>query len=216
MQDFLRDNRHVFSRLMIQEDEDDETSSEDESHPFRGWAPFSHSGISDADEHTSDDDDLEEIEQHVSTLVPFTTFRWMSNRSVMPVGDYMRLLVRNLYEEDEVFDSMRYYDPNDIPPQPLPQEKLGLVLQPLQVAQTQQRCCICLEECGDAPGSRGLPCGHAFHTSCITQWFAQSSGCPVCRTDFSGYTPPPPPSPTPPPKTPKSQNVHQTHRRRRR
>ena len=194
---------------MIQED--DETSSEDESHPFQGWAPFSHSGISNADENTSDDDDLGRNRTACVYSGALHHIQMDLHQSGHAHVHYMRLLVRNLYEEEDMFDSMRYYDPNDIPPQPLPAEKADLVLQP--PGHTNAAALLRLPGGVRArSGSRGLPCGHAFHTSCITQWFAQSAACPVCRTDFAGYTPPPPPSPTPPPKRP---TIYTTYRRRR-
>lgn len=43
--------------------------------------------------------------------------------------------------------------------------------------QPGEMCCICLDESPDAK----LPCGHAFHASCLESWFEQRPICPTCR-----------------------------------
>eukprot|EP00439_Symbiodinium_sp_Y106_P002199 s4021_g1.t1 len=48
----------------------------------------------------------------------------------------------------------------------------------------QETCLCCLEEFEESDTVALLPCGHAFHEACITEWFlsARSSGaCPICR-----------------------------------
>ena len=30
-----------------------------------------------------------------------------------------------------------------------------------------------------------LPCGHAFHTKCISEWFLKETNCPLCRTKYN-------------------------------
>ena len=42
-------------------------------------------------------------------------------------------------------------------------------------------CAICFAEY--IPGSYQLclPCGHAFHSRCLTRWLARSATCPLCR-----------------------------------
>jgi len=50
-------------------------------------------------------------------------------------------------------------------------------------------CAICFEPLADAPDGQTeqtqwphlLPGGHTFHSSCITQWYARRTECPVCR-----------------------------------
>lgn len=44
----------------------------------------------------------------------------------------------------------------------------------------RNECAICSDDC---QFSLELPCGHAFHKSCIRQWFDNSRSCPVCRSD---------------------------------
>lgn len=42
-------------------------------------------------------------------------------------------------------------------------------------------CTICLSDDNNDMGK--LPCGHTFHTNCITQWFLKNkTTCPNCRT----------------------------------
>uniref|UniRef100_A0A8C6SLM7 Ring finger protein 103 n=1 Tax=Neogobius melanostomus TaxID=47308 RepID=A0A8C6SLM7_9GOBI len=43
-------------------------------------------------------------------------------------------------------------------------------------------CVVCLEHFADTEVLMGLPCGHAFHHSCIMVWLAEGQHCcPVCR-----------------------------------
>jgi len=44
---------------------------------------------------------------------------------------------------------------------------------------------VCLQD--DASAATTLPCGHAFHVSCIIDWFRRGrSACPVCRATPEG------------------------------
>ena len=51
----------------------------------------------------------------------------------------------------------------------------------------EHRCCaICHDalfddEQQDEQGTALLPCGHAYHRHCVTQWLLRSGTCPVCR-----------------------------------
>ena len=46
-----------------------------------------------------------------------------------------------------------------------------------------EACCpICTEAMTAEGGRHVLPCGHAFHTDCVVEWFRHgASTCPVCR-----------------------------------
>lgn len=47
----------------------------------------------------------------------------------------------------------------------------------------QGECAVCLGELDDGEAVRLLPsCRHAFHVTCIDQWFLAHSSCPVCRS----------------------------------
>jgi|APSaa5957512493_1039668.scaffolds.fasta_scaffold134913_1 hypothetical protein len=39
-------------------------------------------------------------------------------------------------------------------------------------------CGICLEELDNFSA---LPCGHCFHSKCISQWISKNMSCPECR-----------------------------------
>ena len=32
-----------------------------------------------------------------------------------------------------------------------------------------------------------LQCGHKFHTCCILPWLQQGKGCPICRSEYTGF-----------------------------
>eukprot|EP00931_Biecheleriopsis_adriatica_P124301 TRINITY_DN9942_c0_g1_i2.p1 TRINITY_DN9942_c0_g1~~TRINITY_DN9942_c0_g1_i2.p1 ORF type:complete len:236 (-),score=38.55 TRINITY_DN9942_c0_g1_i2:75-749(-) len=43
-------------------------------------------------------------------------------------------------------------------------------------------CAICLEDCGADEQLLQLPCGHAFHNSCVKTWLlTRSRQCPLCK-----------------------------------
>jgi hypothetical protein len=48
-------------------------------------------------------------------------------------------------------------------------------------------CCVCLDPLDNGGGTDAvsLPCGHAFHSSCISSWLDVKCECPHCR-----WTPP--------------------------
>ena len=53
-------------------------------------------------------------------------------------------------------------------------------------------CCVCLGEFADGEELRTLPCGHAFHASCIDEWLLgkgrelrnprELPSCPMCKS----------------------------------
>jgi hypothetical protein len=45
----------------------------------------------------------------------------------------------------------------------------------------KQGCSICLEDYPEGMQTRGLPCGHIFHTECIYQWLVSHNTCPNCK-----------------------------------
>ncbi|KAH7124984.1 hypothetical protein B0J13DRAFT_150576 [Dactylonectria estremocensis] len=59
-------------------------------------------------------------------------------------------------------------------------------------------CVFCLEAMQGKQIVRSLPCGHAFHSECITKWFMKRHDtCPVCKQGDIPHTvnilrPPPP------------------------
>lgn len=51
------------------------------------------------------------------------------------------------------------------------------------VLNINRECCICMDINNIQPWI-GLPCGHMFHSSCISRWTATHHTCPVCRFDI--------------------------------
>lgn len=45
-------------------------------------------------------------------------------------------------------------------------------------------CTICYAPIKNPKGTRRLPCLHAFHESCLRQWFEEHTTCPYCRHDL--------------------------------
>lgn len=52
---------------------------------------------------------------------------------------------------------------------------------------TGQQCSICLESIDQESMVIQLSCNHTFHASCITQWLADHSTCPLCRSAPDGF-----------------------------
>lgn len=49
--------------------------------------------------------------------------------------------------------------------------------------QNGESCAICLDDYGLRKVCRSVkPCGHIFHTGCITRWIESRNTCPMCRT----------------------------------
>jgi len=48
-----------------------------------------------------------------------------------------------------------------------------------------EQCCLCMSDVAMDDQVRGLACGHAFHLSCVAEWFMRDStfelSCPLCR-----------------------------------
>lgn len=66
-------------------------------------------------------------------------------------------------------------------------EQLERIKDYLKRAKTNKKiisesCVICLETFeNDTKDISTLPCGHQFHTKCITEWMLKSKKCPLCR-----------------------------------
>lgn len=46
-------------------------------------------------------------------------------------------------------------------------------------------CAICLDILEDETQVRGLPCGHAFHVTCVDKWLLwRQPCCPVCKAYY--------------------------------
>ncbi|GAA5953353.1 hypothetical protein JCM3765_005012 [Sporobolomyces pararoseus] len=91
---------------------------------------------------------------------------------------------------------------------------------PIQLPESQNACSICLAEY-EVPPARSspdaakwepeilllLPCHHAFHESCLSDWLAVSGRCALCQTPVfpqpakTDKTPPSTSNPVPPPST---------------
>jgi hypothetical protein len=59
------------------------------------------------------------------------------------------------------------------------------------VAGPQGACAVC-QDAISSDGVRIRQCSHAYHGSCIRDWFTMSVRCPVCRYDIREPTPAPP------------------------
>ena len=47
-----------------------------------------------------------------------------------------------------------------------------------------ESCVICLENFDNINNVSSLPCGHQFHTKCITEWMLKSKTCPLCKKEI--------------------------------
>lgn len=49
--------------------------------------------------------------------------------------------------------------------------------------QRQNSCSICLEDFNEGEIASIIPCGHIFHTDCISHWLKKKNNCPNCRIE---------------------------------
>lgn len=42
-------------------------------------------------------------------------------------------------------------------------------------------CTICMEELESDERAKQAPCGHVFHSKCISRWLSLHNSCPLCR-----------------------------------
>lgn len=47
------------------------------------------------------------------------------------------------------------------------------------------QCPVCCSNMKKGEEIMLVPCGHMYHTECITPWFAEHNSCPVCRREIS-------------------------------
>ena len=45
-------------------------------------------------------------------------------------------------------------------------------------------CVICLSKIENLKKIKRTPCGHIFHTKCISGWLRQKKSCPCCRLNL--------------------------------
>lgn len=63
-----------------------------------------------------------------------------------------------------------------------------LCLAEIQEGSPEQECPICLETLQPNEVVRILPCRHAMHHDCISQWFEQGQyNCPLCKMELSEH-----------------------------
>jgi len=92
------------------------------------------------------------------------------------------------------FAFMALHTPEPAPPPGLPEARrdavapkmtFGEACEECLVHPSQTECTICISDLCSHEIVRTLPCQHAYHASCIDQWFARSTLCPNCKTDVS-------------------------------
>lgn len=65
-------------------------------------------------------------------------------------------------------------------------EILAIKTGPTKESETKEDdCTICFTELYSGDRVRSLPCGHAWHHGCITQWLQQQTTCPMCRKQYN-------------------------------
>ena len=70
------------------------------------------------------------------------------------------------------------------------EEQLNKIRKYLKKVKTDKKfvsesCVICLEEFTNINNVSSLPCGHQFHTKCITEWMLKSKTCPLCKKEIT-------------------------------
>ncbi|CAL4989678.1 unnamed protein product [Urochloa decumbens] len=48
----------------------------------------------------------------------------------------------------------------------------------------QSECAVCLQDFDPEETLRAMPCSHAFHQQCISDWLRRNGVCPLCRHEL--------------------------------
>eukprot|EP00056_Hartaetosiga_gracilis_P005969 m.91608 g.91608 ORF g.91608 m.91608 type:complete len:338 (+) comp12333_c0_seq1:206-1219(+) len=59
--------------------------------------------------------------------------------------------------------------------------KFSGALKDTQEGSSLDNCAVCLNEYSTDEGLMKLPCGHFFHSECVTEWLERSPTCPLCK-----------------------------------
>ena len=106
-------------------------------------------------------------------------------------GNNAHTLSKKEEEEEEGKNDVNAYDPVGDDPKLTPDEgKISSwrrMLSSWRKPAKDDECCICLENY--EPGQLICAavtdkCNHAFHASCMKNWFENNDTCPICRTSF--------------------------------
>ncbi|GJQ14360.1 hypothetical protein GpartN1_g6151.t1 [Galdieria partita] len=96
-----------------------------------------------------------------SSAAPYSALSWETVKESIPFM-YTKSKEESEYlEGDKLPDTKEFF--------------LGRHLIPDEV------CAVCLDTVELGVYLRLLPCGHAFHSSCITHWLASANRCPLCN-----------------------------------
>lgn len=53
------------------------------------------------------------------------------------------------------------------------------------VAAAGYSCSVCMERFGSGADAKQIPCGHIFHSNCISHWVSLHNSCPLCRSSVN-------------------------------
>lgn len=63
-----------------------------------------------------------------------------------------------------------------------------LINRMLTVSAAGYPCSVCRERFGSGIEAKQIPCGHIFHSNCISRWVSLHNSCPLCRSSVSNST----------------------------
>ncbi|XP_075078717.1 E3 ubiquitin protein ligase RIE1-like isoform X2 [Nicotiana tabacum] len=49
--------------------------------------------------------------------------------------------------------------------------------------ESNENCCICLDDYCDGEELAKTDCGHLYHVDCIKKWIERNKSCPICKRD---------------------------------
>ncbi|KAJ8908086.1 hypothetical protein NDN08_008181 [Rhodosorus marinus] len=73
------------------------------------------------------------------------------------------------------------------PQPPMPKSSAEIGTPVFDLVDGEDVCPTCLEEYADSNPKIDTACGHAFHLSCILEWYDRNPHCPICarRMEFA-------------------------------
>ena len=132
--------------------------------------------------------DLEQLRSQRRDLESLSSdqARRLANAAIM-----LRLLEHQLQGELRQLQSA-YSDAADTenqPMSPIMKKKLRKTKMEVDLICSQPSCPICSEDFLVGNCETTLPCGHAYHESCVVPWLDMKKTCPICRYELTDAVP---------------------------
>uniref|UniRef100_A0A2C9UAM4 RING-type E3 ubiquitin transferase n=1 Tax=Manihot esculenta TaxID=3983 RepID=A0A2C9UAM4_MANES len=95
-------------------------------------------------------------------------------------------VLSSLTLNDIANESFGVEDVLNLPPKQIPASNSRVDEMQVVVTVTDDVCAVCMEGFKSTTGGKQVPCGHIYHSACISSWLSHSNSCPLCRCNITG------------------------------